>query len=84
MRVVIAFTAALIISGLALAQEKSATPPTTRSQAAPSEDSSVYQIGNGVKPPRAIDMPSPKLTEEEKKPLRSTEDEWSLIIFSPQ
>jgi TonB family protein len=67
MRTAVAFTAALILSGLAIAQDKPASPPNPPSQAAPSEESSACKVGDGVKPPRITVAPGPKFTEEEKK-----------------
>ncbi len=67
MRTVVAFIAALIFSGLAAAQDKPAPSPVPPSQTTPSEDSTVYHIGGGVKPPRPIYVPDPEFTEEEKK-----------------
>ncbi|HEX7423757.1 MAG TPA: energy transducer TonB [Terriglobales bacterium] len=67
MKTVAVFIAALIFAGLAIAQDKPASSPGPPSQAAPSEESRVYNLGHGVKPPRAIYSPDPKFTEEEKK-----------------
>ncbi len=65
MRIVAVLVAVLISSGSAVAQDKPASPLVSPSQAAPSEES-VCKEG-GVKPPRIILAPSPKLTEDEKK-----------------
>ena len=58
---------ACIFSGVVIALENPAKAPDSPSQATPSEEAKVYRIGHGVKPPRVIEMPGPKLTEEERK-----------------
>jgi len=67
MKTVAVLIAVSIFSGLAFAQDKPAKSPDAPSQAASSEDSAVYKVGGGVKPPRAIITSGPKFTEEEKK-----------------
>jgi protein TonB len=67
MKTVAVFTAVLILWGLAIAQDKPAPAPDPPSQAAPSGESPACKAGDGVKPPRIILAPAPKLTEEEKK-----------------
>ncbi len=65
MRTVVA-VAVLIFSGFAIAQDKSASSPAPPSQAAPSGESTECKDGSGVKPPRAIYTPSPKVSEEDR------------------
>ncbi len=67
MRTVAVFAVVLIFSGLVLTQDKPVSSPASPSQAAPSEDSTVYRVGGGVKPPRFVYTPGPKFTDEEKK-----------------
>jgi len=64
MRTLATFTAVLILSGLAITQDKPSSPPEPSSQSPSGE--SVCEEG-GVKPPQIILAPSPKLTEDEKK-----------------
>jgi TonB family protein len=67
MRTVVGLAAALIFSGFSAAQDKVASTPAPQSQTVPAGEPTACRAGNGVKPPRIILSPAPKLTEEEKK-----------------
>ena len=59
--------AVLICSGLAFAQQETSSGSTFPQKPAPSATSRVYPVFGDVRPPKPIDSPNPKLTEEEKK-----------------
>jgi TonB family protein len=86
MRTVVGLAAVLIFSGFSTAQDKPASSPAPQSQAAPSGEPTACKDGDGVKPPRIILAPAPKLTEEEKKNDKDGDKRVAVLslIVSPE
>jgi TonB family protein len=82
MRTVVVFTAVLIFSGLAIAQDKPASSDVPPAQAVSPEGSSVFRIGGGVKPPRAIYSPDPEYPRKAHKPRHQDTVVLRLIVGS--
>jgi periplasmic protein TonB len=72
MRVLLTAILALIVSGLATSQTNPGSQSSPPSQVVAGPVVPVYRVGGDVKPPRAIDAPDPKLTQEEKKQSHKT------------
>ena len=73
MRIALPLVFALIFSGLAITQDKPGRSSDPPSQVTAPPASPVYRVGGDVKPPRLLDSPVPKLTEDEKKQARKAE-----------
>jgi len=84
MKPVDVFIAVLILSGFTIAQEKPAPTPDPSSQASPSGESPVCKTGEGVKPPRIVLAPAPKLTGEDKKNDKDKRVAVLSLIVSPE
>ncbi|MGA2353450.1 MAG: energy transducer TonB [Terriglobales bacterium] len=82
MKAVVVLIAVLISSALAVAQDTSASTPSPPSQASPSGDSPACKAGDGVRPPRIILAPAPKLKEEEKKNDKDNDKRVAVISLT--
>jgi len=70
MRIALPLVFALIFSGLAITQDKPGPSSDPPSQGTAPPASPVYRVGGDVKPPHVLDIPNPKLTEDEKQQAR--------------